>query len=78
MNKFEANKFERQRQRVLLQAGRFGYALGREHYEPYGWELFTPRRKRVLASGSLDDLENWLAEQWATECSDSGSDRRNR
>ncbi len=56
MNKFE----EQQRQRVLLQAGRFGYALGRERYEPFGWELFTPRRKQVVASGSLDDLEIWL------------------
>ncbi|CAM4096994.1 hypothetical protein NONI108955_08780 [Nocardia ninae] len=69
--------FEDLRRRVTVQAARAGYELKRNNRPPYGWSLISAGSHEPVKSGSLDHLENWLAEQWATACSDSGSDRRN-
>ncbi|MFG1791247.1 hypothetical protein [Nocardia sp. NPDC049149] len=55
------NTFDAQRQRVIAQAARIGLAVRRRNKHPYGWELFD-RSEYVHASGDLDELMTWLAD----------------
>lgn len=68
--------FEEQRQHVTVQAARAGYGLKRNNRPPYGWELFTILGHEPVVSGSLDELEDWLADQQEKSGAESGSDRR--
>ncbi|WP_433576610.1 hypothetical protein [Nocardia brasiliensis] len=59
--------FEQLRQRVLLQAGNAGYGLVRQNRAPYGWDLVTVGGRKPVKSGSLIELDNWLAAQTASD-----------
>ncbi|MFI6169037.1 hypothetical protein ACIBCN_19825 [Nocardia sp. NPDC051052] len=65
--------FEELRQRVLLQAGRAGYGIRRQHRAPYARELFTVSERGPVTTGTLPQLENYLAELHANTISDRQS-----
>ncbi|MFI6997039.1 hypothetical protein [Nocardia sp. NPDC050175] len=65
--------FEELHQQVTVQAERSGYAVRRRNRAPYGFELINEHGD-IPASGTLAELDSYLADQWEK----TGSDRQSR
>lgn len=65
--------FEEHVQRVTVQAGRAGYGLRRKNRLSYEWALFGSSGHEAVVTGTLDELEHWLADQHTNTRTDSGS-----
>ncbi|MEV6555632.1 hypothetical protein AB0M22_07945 [Nocardia sp. NPDC051756] len=61
--------FEEFRQRVTANAERLGLTLRRRNRAPYGFELITEHGD-IPASGTLEELDNYVAEQRDNAVSD--------
>ncbi|MFI6043836.1 hypothetical protein ACIA8C_19565 [Nocardia sp. NPDC051321] len=55
--------FEDHVQRITAKAGRAGYGLRRKNRLSHEWALFGASGHDAVVSGSLDELETWLAGQ---------------
>ncbi|WP_405160651.1 hypothetical protein OG203_30245 [Nocardia sp. NBC_01499] len=66
--------FEDFRQQVTANAERVGLALRRRNRAPYGFELINEHGD-VPTSGTLEELDGYLADQWVKTGADSVGDR---
>lgn len=69
--------FEDFRQQVTTDAERVGLALRRRNRAPYGFELINEHGD-IPASGTLEALATYLADQRAKTGADSINDRKPR
>lgn len=58
---YEPNSIAAQVRLLRAQAERAGYRLVRDQYPPYGWNLLDTEDDERVYSGSLDQINAWLA-----------------